>query len=296
MRHADETPRRSRPLDLPGQVLAIAGLAALTAGFINAGADGWAGSVTVVLIVLGVLASVAFVLFERAVRRPLIAPAMFRDATFATAVAIGFLFNFCLYGTIFCLAVALEQLRGFGALETGLALLPLTGATAAMALLAGRLVPRLGEWPVLLAGLLSGAAGAILVAIGGDPADLALLLVFTVPIGFTALAMPAMTGLAMRNASKMGLGLSAGVFNTSRQAGGALGVAILGTALTVGSEVSLRPAFVLTACAYRAQRRRVRASALVCALASRCWRVPTHDDWGGAPRIVGTFKASSRVF
>src|SRR5207344_609684 len=46
-------------------------------------------------------------------------------------------------------------------------------------------------------------------------------------IGFTALAMPAMTGLAMASAPKLRHGLSAGIFNTSRQAGGALGVAVL---------------------------------------------------------------------
>ena len=119
-----------------------------------------------------------------------------------------------------------------------------------MALLAGRLVPRLGEWPVLVAGLSCGAAGATLVALSARSGNVGLLLGATVPIGFTALAMPAMTGLAMRRAAKFGLGLSAGVFNTSRQAGGALGVAVLGAVLTAGSSVSLRPAFVLTACAY----------------------------------------------
>jgi MFS transporter, DHA2 family, methylenomycin A resistance protein len=250
MLHADETPRRRRTLDLRGQVLAMSSLAALTAGFINAGADGWTAEVTLALVIFGGLASAAFVLLERTVRRPLIDMAIFRDATFATAVAIGFLFNFCLYGAIFCLAVGLERSRGFDALETGLALLPMTAATAAMALLAGRLVSRFGEWRVLLAGLASGAAGATLVAFDGRPANLGLLLLFTVPIGFTALAMPAMTGLAMANAEKLGLGLSAGVFNTSRQAGGALGVAVLGTALTADSSVSLRPAFALTACGY----------------------------------------------
>jgi len=248
--HADETPRRRRSLDLPGQLLAIAGLAALTAGFINAGVDGWAAGVTLALVIFGGLASAAFVLVERAVRGPLIDPAIFRDTTFTTAVAIGFLFNFCLYGSIFCLAVGLERSRGFDALQTGFALLPMTAATAAMALLAGRLVPRFGEWRVLLVGLASGAAGSTLVALDGRPANLGLLLVFTVPIGFTALAMPAMTGLAMTNAEQLGLGLSAGVFNTSRQAGGALGVAVLGTALTAASAVSFRPAFALTACAY----------------------------------------------
>jgi MFS transporter, DHA2 family, methylenomycin A resistance protein len=136
------------------------------------------------------------------------------------------------------------------ALETGFALLPMTAATAGMALLAGRLVPRLGEWAVLVAGLTSGAVGATLVALNGGRANLGLLLVSTVPIGFTAMAMPAMTGLAMASAPRLGLGLAAGVFNTSRQAGGALGVAVLGTLLTAGPSVSFRPAFLLAACAY----------------------------------------------
>ena len=250
VQHADETPRRRRPLDLPGQLLAMFSLAALTAGFISAGAHGWAAAVTLALVISGGLALSAFVLLERTVRRPLIDPAIFRNGTFATAVVIGFLFNFCLYGSIFCLAVGLERLRRLTALETGFALLPMTAATGTMALLAGRLVPRLGEWRVLVAGLTSGAVGATLVALNGRHPHLGLLLVATVPIGFTALAMPAMTGLAMTSAAKLGLGLSAGVFNTSRQAGGALGVALLGTALTAGSAVSLRPAFVLTACAY----------------------------------------------
>ena len=175
-------------------------------------------------------------------RRPLIDPDVFRDSAFTTVVAIGFVFNFCLYGSIFCLAVGLGRLRGLDALDTGLALLPMTVVTAAMALLAGRLVPRLGEWRVVVAGLTSGAVGATLVALNASNANLALLLLCTVPIGFTALAMPAMTGLAMASGPSLRLGLSAGVFNASRQAGGALGVAVLGTLLTSGpgASVSLR--------------------------------------------------------
>jgi MFS transporter, DHA2 family, methylenomycin A resistance protein len=251
-RHAQETTRRRRALDLPGQLLAIVSLAALTGAFISAGARGWTAGVTVALGVCGLLSATAFVLVERTVREPLIDPGLFRDRTFTIAVAIGFLFNFCLYGSIFCLAVGLAAQRGWTALQTGLALLPMTVVTAAMALLAGRLVPRLGEWRVVVVGLASGALGATLVALYGSGAHLAALLLSTVPIGFTALAMPAMTGLAMGSVPRLRLGLSAGVFNTSRQAGGALGVAVLGTILTSGpgASVSLRPAFLLTAGAY----------------------------------------------
>jgi len=91
MLHADETSRRRRSLDLPGQVLAMSSLAALTAGFINAGADGWTAEATLALVIFGGLALAAFVLLERTVRRPLIDMAIFRETTFTTAVAIGFL-------------------------------------------------------------------------------------------------------------------------------------------------------------------------------------------------------------
>jgi MFS transporter, DHA2 family, methylenomycin A resistance protein len=249
MRHADETPRRRRPLDLPGQLFAVLGLAAVTAGFISAGARGWTGGLTLMFVLAGSVALAVFVLLERTGRRPLIDTAIFRNTPFTTAVVIGFLFNFCLYGSIFCLAVGLERSRRLSALDTGFALLPMTAATAVMALLAGRLVPRLGEWRVLFAGLALGAVGATLVSLNGSHAPLGLLLVSTVPIGFTALAMPAMTGLAMTTAREYGPGLSAGVFNTSRQAGGALGVAVLGSVLTADSGL-LRPVFVLVACAY----------------------------------------------
>src|SRR4051794_16875035 len=251
-RHADETTRLRRPLDLPGQLLAMFSLAALTGGFISAGGHGWTAGVTLALGISGVLGSAAFVLVERTVRQPLIDPDVFRDKAFTTVVAIGFVFNFCLYGSIFCLAVGLGRLRGLDALDTGFALLPMTVVAAAMALSAGRLVPRLGEWPVVAAGLTSGAVGATLVALSTSNANLALLLLCTVPIGVTALAMPAMTGLAMASGPSLRHGLSAGVFNASRQAGGALGVAVLGNLLTSGpgASGSLRPPFLLTARAH----------------------------------------------
>ena len=114
-----------------------------------------------------------------------------------------------------------------------------------MALSAGLLVPRFGEWLVVVAGLAFGAFGAALVAL--DAGHLALLVLATVPIGFSALAMPAMTGLAMASGPRLRPAFSAGVFNTSRQTGGALGVAVLGSILT---SASLRTAFLLTAGAY----------------------------------------------
>src|SRR4051794_14032676 len=174
VRHVDETHRHGHPLDIPGQVLAIAGLASLTAGFIAAGGQGWGATLT--LLVTGLVLAGAFVVVERTVAHPMVDPLLFREPTFSSAVAIGTVFNFCLYGAIFCLAIDLQRARGLDPLHTGLALLPMTVATGAMAFLSGRLVSRVGEWRAIVVGLVAGAVGALLIALQPAGASLTALI------------------------------------------------------------------------------------------------------------------------
>jgi DHA2 family methylenomycin A resistance protein-like MFS transporter len=250
-RHVEETPRHRQPLDLPGQVIATAGLAALTGGFIIAGNHGWDGSLTLALLAAGIASAVAFAFIEHTVEHPMVDPVLFRERTFSIAVGLGVIFNFCLYGSIFCLAIDLHRARGLDPLGTGLALLPMTVVTGTMAFLSGRLVSRIGEWPAIVVGLSAGAGGALLVALA--PSGVTPLIVSSLPIGVTALAMPAMTAVAMSHAPPDHLGLASGVFNASRQTGGALGVAVLGALLIGGSGyIALHAAFAAAAGAYAA--------------------------------------------
>ena len=251
-RHVEETPRHRQPLDLPGQVIATAGLAALTGGFIIAGSQRWDGSLTLALLAAGIASAAAFAFIEHRVEHPMVDPVLFRERTFSIAVALGVIFNFCLYGSIFCLAIDLHRARGLDPLGTGLALLPMTVVTGAMAFLSGRLVSRIGEWPAIVVGLTSGAGGALLISVAAT-GGVTTLIVSSLPIGVTALAMPAMTAVAMSHAPPDRLGLASGVFNASRQTGGALGVAVLGALLTGGSGyIALYAAFVAAAGAYAA--------------------------------------------
>jgi MFS transporter, DHA2 family, methylenomycin A resistance protein len=253
VRHVEETGRHGHPLDLPGQLLAMAGLAAFTGGFITAGSEGWGATLTLALLAAGVAIAGAFVAVERVVAHPMVDPLVFRRRTFSTAVAIGSVFNFCLYGAIFCLAVDLHRARGIDALHTGLALLPMTVVTGTMACLSGRLVGRIGEWRAIVAGLTAGGAGALLVALEAPGVPATQLIASSVLLGVSALAMPAMTALALSGAPRGRVGLASGVFNASRQTGGALGVAVLGALLVSGGDaVSLRGPFVVTAAAYAA--------------------------------------------
>jgi MFS transporter, DHA2 family, methylenomycin A resistance protein len=251
-RHVGETPRHRHPLDLPGQVLSAAGLAGLTGGFIIAGSRGWDARLTLALLAAGIASGGAFALVERAVDHPMVDPALFSEGAFSIAVALGVIFNFCLYGSIFCLAIHLHRAYGLDALETGLALLPMTIVTGAMAFLSGRLVAHIGERNAIVVGLIAGAAGTLLVSLTAT-GGVTILIVSSVPIGVTALAMPAMTALAMRHAPRHRIGLASGFFNASRQTGGAFGVAVLGSLLLGGDgHVSLHPPFLAAAGAYTA--------------------------------------------
>ena len=249
-RHVRETPRHPHPLDLPGQALATVGLAALAGGFIMAGSRGWDGTLTLALLGAGIAGAVGFALVERAVEHPMVDPVLFRERTFSIAVGLGVIFNFCLYGSIFCLAIDLHRAHRLDALHTGLALLPMTAVTGTMAFLSGRLVTRIGEWTAIAVGMSAGAAGALLIATAAG-GGVAMLILSSLPVGVTALAMPAMTAVAMSHAPRDRVGLASGVFNASRQTGGALGVAVLGALLAGGDDqVSLHAAFLATAAAY----------------------------------------------
>lgn len=177
-------------------------------------------------------------------------PVLFRERTFSIAVALGVIFNFCLYGSIFCLAIDLHRGHGLDPLQTGLALLPMTIVTGAMAFLSGRLVGRIGEWNAVVAGLAAAAGGALLVALAAS-GGVAPLIVSSLPVGVSALAMPAMTAVAMSHAPRDRIGLASGVFNASRETGGALGVAVLGALLVRGGgHDSLHAPFLTTTGAY----------------------------------------------
>jgi DHA2 family methylenomycin A resistance protein-like MFS transporter len=251
-RHVAETPRHRHPLDLPGQIISTVGLAALTGGFIIAGSEGLDESLTLALLASGIASTAAFALVERTVEHPMIDPLLFRERTFSIAIALGLIFNFCLYGSIFCLALDLHRAHGLDPLDTGLALLPMTIVTGSMAFLSGRFVSRIGEWTAIVVGLTAAAGGALLIALA-PTGGVATLIVSSLPIGVAAVAMPAMTAVAMRHAPRQRVGLASGVFNASRQSGGALGVAVLGALLT-GSNggLALDAAFLAAAGVYAA--------------------------------------------
>jgi DHA2 family methylenomycin A resistance protein-like MFS transporter len=236
--YVTETPRHRHPFDLPGQALIIVALGGLSGGFILAGSLGWGAPETVALLALGILAALGFWQVERRVSLPMIPPELFRRRQFRTVVTVGGIYNFCFYGNLFCLSLFFHEELGLSPFDTGLALLPLTLVIGVIAFNSGRMIARLGEWRAMVWSLAAGAVGAtVLAVLGGD--SVAVTIIASLPFAAVSLCMQAMTALAMEGTPVERIGLAAGVQNAARQAGGALGVALLGTLLAAGTGLSL---------------------------------------------------------
>ena len=239
----DAPPARAGRIDVAGHALATLALGLITAALTQTSIDGWTGRSTCALGATGALTAVALTLTRRRSGVGLLA-----DAASRAAVAIGALFNFALYGTLFCLALHLAQTDRLSARSTGLGLGPLSVAVATGALLSGRLMARTGTRGAMIAGLSGGALGAALLATLGPAADPALLAALGAALGSVGLAMPAMTAVVLGASPSGRASLGAAVLNASRQTGGALGVALLGSlAGPAGARMSLPMATVAAA-------------------------------------------------
>lgn len=245
-----ESPRRERATDFPGLVLGVVALGALTGGLIEAGQRGWADPLALGLVATGIVDGVLFVLVERRRAGPMLPMSMFTARAFSGGVAAGGIFNFCLYGALLAISLFLQGPLGQDAFRAGMLLLPLTLAVGIGSTLSARLTARVGSRPPMVAGYAMGAVGTGILALAGSSGPVWLVVTGAAVLGFCSIAMPAMTAVTMSGVESTHTGLGSGVLNTSRQAGGALGAAVLGTLLTLGGAMSLTGPMIAALVAY----------------------------------------------
>ena len=237
-RYVPESPvDTSRRIDLWGLLLGVGALAGFTAGFITAGEQGWLAPMPDVLLAAGVGAGVLFTLAEHRQAAPMLPLRIFRSRNLSAATGVGVLFNLCIYGTLICLSLFLQQARHESALGTGLLILPMSVAVGVGSTASGPLTARIGPKLPMITGFGLAAAGAAVLAVTGTGTSLALIVAGSVLLGMCSLAMPAMTAVVVGSVGPERAGLASGILNTARQSGGALGVALLG-ALLAGSQNS----------------------------------------------------------
>ncbi|MFI5527244.1 MFS transporter [Kitasatospora sp. NPDC051853] len=235
--------------DLPGALTSAAAVLALVHGLSSARGSGWTSPP-----VLGALAAsgLLFLLFRRLQLRsaaPLLPPALLRRGTVGAANLLMALLGAVWVGLFYFLPLLQQQVLGAGPLAAGLAQLPLAAANMAGAALAPRLARTLGPSATLTAALLAQAAGLLWLALLATPGTaLAALTAPTVLIGLgLGTAFVRLTGAAVDGVRPEHTGVAGGLVNTTRQLGGAVGLALLSTFSAATPATAHRTAFLLTA-------------------------------------------------
>jgi EmrB/QacA subfamily drug resistance transporter len=225
----DEAAHRS--FDVAGAVSVTGGLMTLVYAIVQAQRDGWGSAQTIGTFVVSAVLLVGFVLVELRAKAPLVRLSIFRVRSLLTANVVMFLVASGLFAMFFFNSLYIQRVLGFGPLKAGLAFLPFTAGIMVSAGFASNFAPRLGVRPIAVGGMLVTGIGMLLLTrlpVDGSYAAnvLPALVVTSLGLGcvFVPLTLVATTGLENEDQ-----GLASGLFNTSQQVGGALGLAILST-------------------------------------------------------------------
>jgi MFS transporter, DHA2 family, methylenomycin A resistance protein len=227
------SPHRPAPFDWAGQVTAVVAMGGLTYGAIEAGAAGFGAPRVLTAFAVALLGLAGFRAAQARGAHPMVPLDLFRSRTVSVAVAVGFAFVAGYYGLPFLMSLYLQQIRGLSSLGTGVAFLPMMLIGLLVTPFSARLAERLGARTLVTAGLLAMTAGMVALAVVPAASPVWLLAALMVLVGVAGpLVMPPVTALLLNAVPDSRAGTASGVFNTSRQVGGALAVAVFGALLT----------------------------------------------------------------
>jgi EmrB/QacA subfamily drug resistance transporter len=227
-------------LDPIGAALSIVGLAVLLFAIIEAPGKGWGSAHTLVPGAIGIALLVAFAWWEKTTDHPMLDVSFFSKPRFSAAAGAITLVFFAMFGSLFLLTQYFQFVLGYSPLETGIRMLPFAAAMMVTAPVSARIADRVGTKITVAVGL--GLVTVGLLSMTGLQADTPYIDIF-----WRLMLMSAGMGLTMAPATEsvMGslplfkAGVGSAVNDTTRQVGGALGVAVIGSVLatTYGNKV-----------------------------------------------------------
>ena len=223
-----EAPR----LDPLGAVLSIAALMTLLWGLIEAPTKGWGSDAILSAFGVGLVLLATFVAWELHTDHPMLEIRFFRNARFSAANAGITLVFFALFGSSFLITQELQFVLGYSALKAGIALMPIAIPMLILGPVSARLVERVGTKVIVSAGLLVVAGGLFwmsLVTIDSGYFDIMLPMVLLA--SGMGLTMAPATESIMGSIPRAKAGIGSAMNDTTRQVGGALGVAVIGSVL-----------------------------------------------------------------
>jgi EmrB/QacA subfamily drug resistance transporter len=219
-----------QPLDWPGALAAVTGLAMLTYGLTIASSRGLGSPAVLALIVTGVFALIAFVVIEIKSRNPMMPLDVFRSRDFVGVNVITLLLYFGLSGVLFFLPFTLIRAHHFTATEAGAALLPMPVVVGLLSRLTGGLTNRFGPRAMLTTGPCVTGIGFVLLGLlsmrGGYWSALFPALM-SIGLGMTITVAP-LTTTVMTVTARDRIGVACGINNAVARVAGLLAVAVLG--------------------------------------------------------------------
>jgi EmrB/QacA subfamily drug resistance transporter len=233
-------------LDLRGLALVTTGALGLVWGLMRGNQVGWTSAQVLASLAAGALLLVAFVAWELRAREPMLPIEFFRSRSFSAGNAAIFFTFASLFGAVFFYAQLLQFAQGYGPLGTGLRLLPWTATFMTVAPLAGALADRIGERPLMVAGLSLQAAGMAWLALIAEPglAYSHMLAPFIVSGVGISMAIPAAQNSVVGAIGTDAIGKAAGANSMMRELGGVFGVAVAVAVFAAAGSYASPAAFV----------------------------------------------------
>ena len=235
----DTTVRR---IDAAGLLTSSTALLALVYALIEANSDGWASPLILGLLGLAAAGLAAFLAVERRTHQPMLDLSLFRDRTFAAGNALQLVTGFAIFGVYFFLSLYVQGVLGFSPTKAGLVFVPMALLITLIAPASPRLVERLGAGTTIATGMLTSAAGFLLLERLGESAGFAGLVPALVLIGAGGGLTTPLVAAVLARVPVDRSGVASGVLTTMRELAASLGIAVTGAVLAARESGGARDA------------------------------------------------------
>jgi EmrB/QacA subfamily drug resistance transporter len=220
----------SATLDLFGAALMTASMLGLVWGLVHGNQNGWNSDIVMWSLAAGVVLGGAFIAWQRMhAWDAMIPPRLFRSPVLGAGLAVALLLTASLFGTLFFIAQFFQVTRGLSPLAAGASMLPWTATLFFVGPISGAMVTRVGERTLVVFGLTLQAVGMVWLSalVSRDAGYLQWIVPLMIAGGGISMAMPAAQSAVLGAVEPADIGKAAGLFNTLRQLGGVVGVALV---------------------------------------------------------------------
>ncbi len=226
-----ETDREPGRLDLPGALTATSGMSLLVYGLVHAATTSWSSTATVLSLAAAVVLLGSFIGIELRATAPLMPPHLFSDRTRSGAYGVMLALGTAIFSMFYFLTLYMQDILGYSPLRTGIYYVPFASSVMVIAILAAKLMARVGSLRLIMVGTMSAAGGMFWLSFSSPGSTYLngvvgpmMLIAGGVACCFVPLTVAAVAGVVPQEA-----GISSALLNSGQQVGGSLGLAVLGT-------------------------------------------------------------------